>query len=81
MNPVNKVGKSSGIFGHSQMGATIVDSLDTLLVMGMKEEFARAREWVEKKLDFSQVNLHACNMCVHAYMCVCVCVGCTCVCV
>ena len=31
---------------------TIVDSLDSLLIMGLHEEFQEAREWIEKKLDF-----------------------------
>jgi mannosyl-oligosaccharide alpha-1,2-mannosidase len=34
------------------MGVTLVDSLDTLWLMGMKEEFSRAREWVAKSLTF-----------------------------
>ena len=87
LDPVSKRGKSSGIFGNSEMGATIVDSLDTLLVMGMKEEFERAKEWVEKKLDFSRVNLCVCVrvcvcvcVCVCVHVCVCACV-CVCVCV
>ena len=28
------------------LGATLVDSLDTLWLMGLKKEFARARDWV-----------------------------------
>jgi mannosyl-oligosaccharide alpha-1,2-mannosidase len=36
----------------SGLGATIVDSLDTLWIMGLKEEFARAADWVEHKLSF-----------------------------
>ena len=30
-----------------------VDSLDTLLIMGMKEEFDKGREWVSNNLDMS----------------------------
>lgn len=33
------------LFG-SNSGATIVDALDTLHLMGMKEELAVAKEWV-----------------------------------
>lgn len=36
-------------------GATIVDSLDTMLIMGLKEEFALAREFVST-LDFLKSN-------------------------
>eukprot|EP01039_Chlorochromonas_danica_P009873 gene9873-10919_t len=35
------------------MGMTLVDSLDTLWVMGMKEEFEEARRWVETSLTFA----------------------------
>ena len=41
LRPVTNVG--SNWLG---MGATIIDSLDTLWIMGMKSEFTRAREWV-----------------------------------
>lgn len=34
------------------MGYTIVDSLDTLLLMGFDEEYERAREWVREELSF-----------------------------
>jgi len=32
-------------------GTTLVDSLDTLWLMGMKEEFYRARDWVKTRLN------------------------------
>jgi mannosyl-oligosaccharide alpha-1,2-mannosidase len=32
------------------LGLTLVDSLDTLLIMGMKDEFLEARNWVEESL-------------------------------
>ncbi|XP_063986512.1 endoplasmic reticulum mannosyl-oligosaccharide 1,2-alpha-mannosidase [Diachasmimorpha longicaudata] len=34
------------------LGLTIVDSLDTMYIMGLKEEFAQARAWVEESLVF-----------------------------
>ncbi|GLH07710.1 Mannosyl-oligosaccharide alpha-1,2-mannosidase IA [Gryllus bimaculatus] len=34
------------------LGLTIVDSLDTLYIMGLKEEFTEAREWVSNNLHF-----------------------------
>lgn len=34
------------------MGLTIVDSLDTLLIMQMGSEYERARHWVERNLQF-----------------------------
>jgi len=35
------------------LGLTIVDALDTLLIMGMNEEFGEARDWVEDNLHFN----------------------------
>ncbi|XP_069462708.1 mannosyl-oligosaccharide 1,2-alpha-mannosidase IA [Ambystoma mexicanum] len=52
LKPVMKQGHASNLFGNIQ-GATIVDSLDTLFIMNMKEEFKDAKEWVEKHLDFN----------------------------
>jgi len=37
------------------MGVTLVDSLDTLWLMGMKKEFKEATEWVRDHLSFSHV--------------------------
>jgi hypothetical protein len=34
------------------MGLTIVDSLDTLLLMGLEKEFGRALDWIEQNLHF-----------------------------
>ncbi|XP_069582319.1 mannosyl-oligosaccharide 1,2-alpha-mannosidase IA [Ranitomeya imitator] len=52
LKPIQKQGHSSNLFGNIQ-GATIVDSLDTLFIMGMKDEFKDGKEWVEKNLDFN----------------------------
>ncbi len=37
------------------MGATIVDALDTLLVMDMKEEYEEGKKWIAENLNFDQV--------------------------
>ncbi|KAK6024697.1 glycosyl hydrolase family 47, partial [Ostertagia ostertagi] len=36
------------------MGATIVDAIDTLWIMGLKEEYEEARSWVKHSLDFKR---------------------------
>lgn len=38
------------------MGATIVDALDTLYIMGLHDEFKDGQEWIEQNLDFSVVS-------------------------
>ena len=37
------------------LGLTLVDSLDTLHIMGLEEEFGDAREWVARNLMLDQV--------------------------
>ncbi|KAF3694528.1 Mannosyl-oligosaccharide 1,2-alpha-mannosidase IB [Channa argus] len=53
LKPLAKKGHSTNIFGNSQLGATIVDALDTLYIMGLHEEFKDGQEWIEQNLDFS----------------------------
>jgi len=36
----------NGVDNFGGLGATIVDSLDTLFIMGLDDQFNRAREWV-----------------------------------
>ncbi|XP_072967314.1 mannosyl-oligosaccharide 1,2-alpha-mannosidase MNS1-like [Typha angustifolia] len=44
----------SGINSFGGLGATLVDSLDTLYIMGLHDEFQEAREWVADSLDFNK---------------------------
>jgi len=44
----------SGLNSFGGLGATLVDSLDTLYIMGLKEEFKKARDWVAESLDFDK---------------------------
>ncbi|XVE71909.1 hypothetical protein DITRI_Ditri10aG0189000 [Diplodiscus trichospermus] len=44
----------NGVDSFGGLGATLVDSLDTLFIMGLKEQFQRAREWVANSLDFNK---------------------------
>ncbi|XP_053536588.1 mannosyl-oligosaccharide 1,2-alpha-mannosidase IB isoform X2 [Ictalurus punctatus] len=53
LKPIAKKGHSTNIFGNSQLGASIVDALDTLYIMGLHDEFKDGQEWIEKNLDFS----------------------------
>uniref|UniRef100_A0A8C5QD89 alpha-1,2-Mannosidase n=1 Tax=Leptobrachium leishanense TaxID=445787 RepID=A0A8C5QD89_9ANUR len=36
------------------LGLTLIDALDTMWIMGLKEEFEEAREWVATKLTFDK---------------------------
>lgn len=39
-----------------RLGLTIVDSLDTMYIMGLKEEFDEGTEWVRTRLAFKEFN-------------------------
>jgi mannosyl-oligosaccharide alpha-1,2-mannosidase len=44
----------NGVDSFGGLGATLIDSLDTLFIMGLDEQFQRAREWVANSLDFNK---------------------------
>lgn len=56
LRPITKRGHSPVIFGKSRMGATLVDSLDTLYIMGLTEEFNRGKEWVRQSFSLNDVS-------------------------
>ncbi|KAJ0249058.1 Mannosyl-oligosaccharide 1,2-alpha-mannosidase MNS2 [Hirschfeldia incana] len=43
-----------GVDSFGGLGATIIDSLDTLYIMGLDKQFQKAREWVATSLDFDK---------------------------
>ncbi|XP_071715547.1 mannosyl-oligosaccharide 1,2-alpha-mannosidase MNS1-like [Rutidosis leptorrhynchoides] len=44
----------NGVDSFGGLGATLIDSLDTLYIMGLDEQFQRAKEWVADSLDFNK---------------------------
>uniref|UniRef100_A0A914ICH1 alpha-1,2-Mannosidase n=1 Tax=Globodera rostochiensis TaxID=31243 RepID=A0A914ICH1_GLORO len=54
LRPITKIGHSGSVFGRAPLGATIIDALDTLLIMGLNEEFELARDWVAKKFNMKE---------------------------
>jgi len=48
LKPVSKTGSNN----WGGMGNSLVDSLDTLWLMNMKDEFYRARDWCENSLNY-----------------------------
>ncbi|CAD7701141.1 unnamed protein product [Ostreobium quekettii] len=53
LKPISQTYKT---FSHIDMGLTIVDAADTMVVMGLEGEYAQAREWIATHLDFGAVN-------------------------
>ena len=50
LKPVSKRGDDNFL----GMGITILDALDTMWIMGLKEEFEKGSEWVLRSLHFNQ---------------------------
>lgn len=57
LRPISKRGHSASIFGSSSLGATVIDAMDTLHIMGMHDEFKIARDWVATSFKFSGVSM------------------------
>ena len=56
LEPISQRGYTPSIFGHaSNLGATIVDALDTLYIMGLNKEFDDGKEWIENNFDINVV--------------------------
>jgi len=55
VRPVSLREHTGSVFGSSHMGATIVDGMDTLFIMGMMDEFYQGRDWIEQNLDFNHL--------------------------
>ncbi|XP_064804638.1 mannosyl-oligosaccharide 1,2-alpha-mannosidase IA-like isoform X1 [Oncorhynchus masou masou] len=52
LRPLTRNGHIGNMFGGLR-GASIVDSLDTLYIMGLMDEYNEAKEWVETSLDLN----------------------------
>lgn len=61
LRPLSKRGHTGSIFGAMPIGATILDGMDTLYIMGMKDEFKQARDWVSNDLDMDALVSLCCN--------------------
>lgn len=53
LKPISKRGHTGSIFGNMPMGATILDGLDTLFIMGLTDEFKQARDWLANEFDIN----------------------------
>uniref|UniRef100_H3B7W3 alpha-1,2-Mannosidase n=1 Tax=Latimeria chalumnae TaxID=7897 RepID=H3B7W3_LATCH len=55
LRPLSKSGHIGNMFGGLR-GATIVDAIDTLYIMGLENEFNEAKDWIERNFDLNLVN-------------------------
>lgn len=55
LRPLSKRPHTGSIFGTYDLGATIVDGLDTLYIMGLAKEFEEGRDWIARRFTFENV--------------------------
>lgn len=55
LKPISKRPHLSSVFGGAELGATIVDGLDTLYIMGLNEEFKQGRDWIAQNFVIANV--------------------------
>ncbi|KAH6911170.1 mannosyl-oligosaccharide 1,2-alpha-mannosidase [Coprinopsis sp. MPI-PUGE-AT-0042] len=57
-HPLSQQG-SNLVPGTRGIGYTVVDAIDTMQLMGLNAEYARAREWINSSLNFDQSGLYS----------------------
>lgn len=55
LKPVSKKAHNNSVFGSAPLGATIVDGMDTLYIMGLHDEFKQGREWIANNLNVDNI--------------------------
>lgn len=55
LRPISKRPHTGSIFGTSDLGATIVDGLDTLYLMDLTKEFNEGRDWIVRRFTLDNV--------------------------
>ncbi|XP_068154492.1 mannosyl-oligosaccharide alpha-1,2-mannosidase IA isoform X1 [Drosophila tropicalis] len=56
LRPLSQRPHSGSIFGSYDLGATIVDGLDTLYIMGLEREYREGRDWIERKFSLDNIS-------------------------
>lgn len=56
LRPLSQRAHSGSIFGSYDLGATIVDGLDTLYLMGLEKEYREGRDWIERKFSLDNIS-------------------------
>lgn len=61
LRPISKRPHTGSIFGTSDLGATIIDGLDTLYLMNLTKEFNEGRDWIARRFTLENVvSVHRC---------------------
>ncbi|XP_055371488.1 mannosyl-oligosaccharide alpha-1,2-mannosidase IA isoform X1 [Condylostylus longicornis] len=55
LRPLSQRAHSGSIFGSHELGATIIDGLDTLFIMGMNNEYEEGKDWIARKFSLDNI--------------------------
>lgn len=55
LRPISKRAHTGSVFGAAELGATIVDGLDTLYIMGLKDQYNEGRDWLARRFTLENV--------------------------
>lgn len=55
LRPLSKRAHTGSVFGSSDLGASIIDGLDTLYLMGLNKEFDEGKDWVLRRFTLENV--------------------------
>lgn len=55
LRPLSKRAHTGSIFGASDLGATIVDGIDTLYIMRLDREYEEARDWIARRFSLDNI--------------------------
>uniref|UniRef100_A0A336KNG8 alpha-1,2-Mannosidase n=1 Tax=Culicoides sonorensis TaxID=179676 RepID=A0A336KNG8_CULSO len=56
LSPISKKPFNDGVFGHFNIGATIIDALDTLYLMNLTREYEEGRNWIATEFSLDDVD-------------------------
>lgn len=56
-HPVSKAG--SNLTEAGGIGYMVLDAIDSLIILGLDEEYQRAREWVANELSFERDGVYS----------------------
>lgn len=56
LRPILKRPHTGSIFGSGDLGATIIDGMDTLYIMGLMDEYEEGKDWIKRKFTLDNVS-------------------------
>lgn len=58
LRPLTKTAHNAFVLGTQPLGATILDSIDTLYIMGLTKEYEDAKKWIAEEFVFDKASFN-----------------------